>query len=199
MDYMGMRGTKLKIFKAAVEMFAHSSFFNISMRDIANAVGIKPASIYNHFDSKDELLKAIFAFYDYTAARHTPDLDKLMSLAEKLRPHDVLMKSDMRFGPELQPWMDRILIIAATLDRSDPRAGALLAKWLIEVPRNNIGAVLQRLIALKRVAPLDINTFLMLYTNYMYAAALRNYTDRALTEEDWRNGLSMLFSLVKVV
>ena len=74
MDYMGMRGTKLKIFKAAVEMFAHSSFFNISMRDIANAVGIKPASIYNHFDSKDELLKAIFAFYDYTAARHTPQL-----------------------------------------------------------------------------------------------------------------------------
>ena len=122
-----------------------------------------------------------------------------MSLAEKLRPHDVLMKSDMRFGPELQPWMDRILIIAATLDRSDPRAGALLAKWLIEVPRNIIGAVLQRLIALKRVAPLDINTFLMLYTNYMYAAALRNYTDRALTEEEWRNGLSMLFSLVKVV
>ena len=182
MDFMGMRGTKLNIFKAAVEMFAHSSYFAISMRDIADAVGIKPASIYNHFGSKDELLSAIFAFYDYNAARHTPDLDKLMSLAEKLRPHELLMKSDMRFGPELQPWMDRILIIAASLDRSD-----------------SIGALLQRLISLKRVAPLDINTFLMLYTNYTYAAALRNYTSYAMAEEDWKNGLSMLFSLVKVV
>ena len=199
MDFMGMRGTKLNIFKAAVEMFAHSSYFAISMRDIADAVGIQPASIYNHFGSKDELLSAIFAFYDYNAARHTPDLDKLMSLAEKLRPHELLMKSDMRFGPELQPWMDRILIIAASLDRSDPRAGALLSKWLIEMPRDSIGALLQRLISLKRVAPLDINTFLMLYTNYTYAAALRNYTSYAMAEEDWKNGLSMLFSLVKVV
>ena len=193
MDFMGMRGTKLNIFKAAVEMFAHSSYFAISMRDIADAVGIKPASIYNHFGSKDELLSAIFAFYDYNAARHTPNLDKLMSLAEKLRPHE------LRFGPELQPWMDRILIIAASLDRSDPRAGALLSKWLIEMPRDSIGALLQRLISLKRVAPLDVNTFLMLYTNYTYAAALRNYTSYAMAEEDWKNGLSMLFSLVKVV
>ena len=45
-----------EIRQAALEQFAQSGYDASSMRDIAASVGIKAASLYNHFDSKEEIL-----------------------------------------------------------------------------------------------------------------------------------------------
>ena len=44
--------TKQKIFDAARELFALHGFDAVSMRDIANKVGIRTSSIYYHYDKK---------------------------------------------------------------------------------------------------------------------------------------------------
>jgi TetR/AcrR family transcriptional regulator, cholesterol catabolism regulator len=51
--------TKAAIVEAATKLFFERGFYGTSMRDIADAVGIKAASIYNHAASKEALLYQI--------------------------------------------------------------------------------------------------------------------------------------------
>ncbi len=55
----GEKPTKEKIFDAAVNLFAEKGFDATSMREIAEAVGIKKASLYSHYKGKDEILEKI--------------------------------------------------------------------------------------------------------------------------------------------
>ncbi len=55
----GEKTTKEKIFEAAIDLFALKGFDATSMREIAETVGIKKASMYSHYKSKDEILEKI--------------------------------------------------------------------------------------------------------------------------------------------
>jgi AcrR family transcriptional regulator len=55
----GYSGTALRVLECSTELFADRGFYGTSMRDIASAVGLRAASIYEHFASKDHILKAI--------------------------------------------------------------------------------------------------------------------------------------------
>lgn len=48
-----------RILDAAFALFSEKGFTATSMRDIADAVGIKAASLYNHFAGKRELFDAL--------------------------------------------------------------------------------------------------------------------------------------------
>jgi TetR/AcrR family transcriptional regulator, cholesterol catabolism regulator len=50
--------TRDRILRAAIQMFGARDFESTTMRDLANAVGIKAPGIYNHFSSKEEILSA---------------------------------------------------------------------------------------------------------------------------------------------
>ena len=50
---------KEEIHTAAARLFGEKGFAACSVRDIANAVGLGAASLYNHMESKDELLTTI--------------------------------------------------------------------------------------------------------------------------------------------
>ncbi|MFZ5915332.1 MAG: TetR/AcrR family transcriptional regulator [Chloroflexota bacterium] len=51
--------TRQSILDAAKALFIAQGFTAASMRQIAQAVGITPAAIYNHFASKDEIFTAV--------------------------------------------------------------------------------------------------------------------------------------------
>lgn len=64
-DNMNMKSektTKERIFEAAIDLFAQKGFDATSMREIAEAVGIKKASLYSHYKSKDEILEKIVEY-----------------------------------------------------------------------------------------------------------------------------------------
>ena len=52
-------GTKERILLASASLFAKNGYFGVSVKDIANVVGIKPASLYNHYESKEALWKSV--------------------------------------------------------------------------------------------------------------------------------------------
>ncbi|MEA3411667.1 MAG: TetR/AcrR family transcriptional regulator [Pseudomonadota bacterium] len=58
--------TRSTILERAIPLFAESGFAGVSMRDIAAATGIMPASLYHHFSDKEALhLEAMrYAFAD---------------------------------------------------------------------------------------------------------------------------------------
>ncbi len=49
-------GTATRIRDAATELFYEKGYHATSMREVAAAVGIKAASVYNHFASKEDIL-----------------------------------------------------------------------------------------------------------------------------------------------
>lgn len=52
-------GTATRILDAAEGLFADAGFAGVSVREIAGAVGLNQASIYNHFSSKRALYEAV--------------------------------------------------------------------------------------------------------------------------------------------
>lgn len=57
------RNTKQEIFLVAAEMFADKGYANVSAKDIATRIGIRAASIYNHYPSKEDILDALLDHY----------------------------------------------------------------------------------------------------------------------------------------
>ena len=49
-----------RIRKAALELFTARGYHGTSMRDLAQAVQVEPASLYYHYPSKQEILAALF-------------------------------------------------------------------------------------------------------------------------------------------
>jgi AcrR family transcriptional regulator len=54
------RNTRERILDAALTLFASQGFAGTSLRQIAQAVGIKDSAIYAHFESKDDVYRTLF-------------------------------------------------------------------------------------------------------------------------------------------
>src|SRR6476469_3460851 len=52
-------GRRVEIAAAAARFFAEQGYHTVGMREIAEAVGMRGASLYNHFSAKEEVLYAI--------------------------------------------------------------------------------------------------------------------------------------------
>lgn len=64
-----------RIFYTAIDLFAQKGYAGVSLRELAGAVGIKAASIYNHFASKETILEEIaFVFRDRLMEKVVPAL-----------------------------------------------------------------------------------------------------------------------------
>lgn len=54
-----MDSRKIEIIKTAAKLFKERGYSAVTMRDLASALGIKAASLYNHIQSKQEILTEI--------------------------------------------------------------------------------------------------------------------------------------------
>lgn len=62
---------KEEIIMATLELAANNGLSNVSTNMIADKVGIKKPSLYNHFSSKEEIVKAMYQFLREKAVRKT--------------------------------------------------------------------------------------------------------------------------------
>jgi TetR/AcrR family transcriptional regulator, biofilm operon repressor len=114
--------TKERILQAAIDLFAKQGYDAVSMRDLAAAVGIKAASLYKHFASKEELLECIFQAYR-DLMQHSNEIDDaLLAQPETLSPQQFLTASfqsfkDMILSPHLLK-ITRIITMEQTRNTS---------------------------------------------------------------------------------
>ena len=71
---MKQEDTKQKILDKALELFSTQGYDSVSVGEIAQAVGIKAPSLYNHFPSKQAIFDAIV---ESTAAQYEADTGKI--------------------------------------------------------------------------------------------------------------------------
>jgi AcrR family transcriptional regulator len=58
-----LSGTKERIFDISIQLIAKDGFESVSIRQIAEGVGINAASIYYYFSSKEEILDTIYQYF----------------------------------------------------------------------------------------------------------------------------------------
>lgn len=77
MTIVKKRSTKKEqILKTAAAMFREKGYAGSSMRDLAEQIGIEAASLYNHINSKAEILEEIVWGVSYECKEHIEELDK---------------------------------------------------------------------------------------------------------------------------
>jgi AcrR family transcriptional regulator len=83
-------GTRQAIYEAALDAFAENGYAGASLRDIARRVGIEVASLYNHIDSKEELLYRII---ENTSAEMLDELRGAIAAAPPDDPRQRLLQA----------------------------------------------------------------------------------------------------------
>ena len=167
------------------------------MRDIAKEVGIKAASIYNHFSSKSDILQNLFDYYAVQRKKHAPALDELLLLAETAPSVIVLSKLIYHYPSEIVEKMDRILTIAGQDICSNGGGEQFLREHLYDATLDILVPVLNRLVELEKIEPVNVWDFSLLLTYFDISAALLNRTSMRSSLERWQSCLALLFSLIK--
>lgn len=83
---------KEQILKATLSLASETGLSNVSLSQIAKRVGIRKASLYNHFASKEEIVSALYSFLHMQSYRRiaVPMVDMGALLKDKTA-FDVLM------------------------------------------------------------------------------------------------------------
>lgn len=193
---MSIAPTKQSIFEAAVDMFSKKGYHNVSVRQIAKRVGIGASSIYNHYNSKEEILEDIFDFYEENLKKYEPNVNELLELVGKEHPHGILKKTITIYPDEILPIMSKVMLIANMLNQSNKRAAKILSNIMLFAGIYYV-PILEKMLKLNLIEPLDINKFTLIHSNYYYCASVRPYENCRIHTPDYIEGLELLFQLVK--
>ena len=188
--------TRDKIFHVALDLFYRSSYESVSMRDIAQAANVKIPTIYNHFESKEAILQSFYDFYKKHWSQAIPNIDKLLPLVGIKQPYELLTKVKYRFDPALQQTMGRIFCLAVR-DINFKRSEEFIQVHVIDTVNQLLRPLLETMLAMGQIEPLDIDVFLCLVTNYAFSAAFLSDSTFHITQETWFAGLDMLYSIIK--
>ena len=150
---------------AATDLFSRKGFHNVSVREITRKVGIKESSLYNHFDSKDEVLEEILNRFQSEFASLTPSDEVLREVFESHDQEQYLCDWFMRF---IQFWNDprreKIWFIASMEQHRNKRVAEMILQetsQLLDVTET----VFRKLIEKKRIRSFDPK---LLAAEYIY-------------------------------
>jgi len=85
---------KEEIIKATIKLSSKYGLSNISMSKIADEVGIKKASLYNHFPSKDSLIIEVYNYLRLNSLNNTLKYDVPLNLED---PVSLLYSSSINY------------------------------------------------------------------------------------------------------
>ncbi len=77
--------TKLTILYSALELFARKGFTGTSISDIASAAGVSKGLAYNYFNSKEDLMIAVFKLMEEQIGGMMAEMNKVEDPYEKLK------------------------------------------------------------------------------------------------------------------
>lgn len=122
------RDTRRQILDASLHLFSEHGFARTTVRDIARNAGITDAAIYYHFDSKQDLLEALFEEKGIV-----PALQELEQAAGDLAPRDALLAIGRQAMSLLQSSRDFVRLVFMEALGSEPGAVAeyrsLMERW----------------------------------------------------------------------
>lgn len=169
--------TKDKILHTAIELFAAKGFGDVSMREIAAAVGIRASSLYKHYESKNEILECIFQLFRSSMdAANVPETD-LKDYLKTVTPEEFLNQSFSLFKETM--WTPGMLKVARIITTEQQRNGSVkefFLEELIRKPNEMLRQVLDGMIENGSIQQMDTKAAAEEYNAYIiYLYFEQNY------------------------
>ncbi|MGY1743193.1 MULTISPECIES: TetR family transcriptional regulator [unclassified Blastococcus] len=136
-----MSRTRAGLLRGAATAFAATGLRDTTMQAIAAAAGVAKATLYNHFRTKDDVVRALLAaelgaLADEAAA--LPPVEALVLLADAVAEHPVLRTlagTDpgplvALLGADPQRWAEMTALLAEVL-RADADGAEAAGRWLL--------------------------------------------------------------------
>lgn len=160
--YLRFKGTKELIFKKSVELFSQKTFESVTMKDIADEVGIRQSAVYNHFKSKQDILDTIYNFSDHYFIADRPTIEELEPILLHGSLMDIITCVNYSFKGEYEDLL--ILCTKLVFQRAfvDARAKELFYSKILNTGVEFVKDVFDRAVELKRLAPFDTYTMSVL-------------------------------------
>ncbi len=160
----GEKGTKEKIFDAAVDLFAERGYEGVSIRDIGRAVGITEAAVYKHYASKEAILESIFTYVEGRIYPKAPgaSIDVLvdaLSFREILQSMPKFMMAD--------PHLARITRIMLIEMYHNEKIREYVRRELFERPVDETEALFKKLMETGKIKPCDPRAMATLFISYL--------------------------------
>lgn len=128
-------GTKESILVNALEMFAQTGYNTVSIRDIANTVGIKESSIYYHFKNKQDILDSIVDRYELHIKELTDILNTAVINMDSNEPLTFQPMKDYFFEKYLfDPFCNQVMRLMTIEQFHNKTMQALYNRYLFELP-----------------------------------------------------------------
>lgn len=162
--------TRNKILDTATEFFALKGYEAVSMRDIANAVGIKMSSIYHYYEGKEALYEDVLSQFE-NGYRHY--IDWLSGVNTKAESLEELM--DNMFNKEFMEMLNPAAYFGISLAVREQHNNEAARKRVFELfydySINSMKADFDRLIEKGVVPPSDTK---MIATVFMFCVLVGN-------------------------
>ncbi len=168
----GLATTQL-ILEVAADLFARNGYDGVSVREIAEKVGIKDSSLYNHFKSKAEILETLFDdFIKYVPETRPSDeeIDKMLMLME---PEEIFKNIVFHVGKSVSGTLSNTVMIISYERFRNSRAAEMYYKYLVKEPVDYYERLINKMIERKMVKQVDARIIAEQY----------NYVSMALTKE----------------
>lgn len=137
------KNTKQKIIDESMKLFSINGFDTVSIRAIAEAVGVGNSALYKHFKSKKEILEAIVSYsVEYYLSMGHKQVMKIQN-AEDLKTACLAM-FDFQTKDEWMVMFRRLLIIEQF---KNPEMAEIYRKFFIELPIETQVQIFSQLIA----------------------------------------------------
>lgn len=181
--------TTRRILDAAADLFARNGYDGVSVREIAEKVGIKESSLYNHFKSKSDILEALFNEFTKEAPLSRPsdsELDKLFAIME---PEEIFKTILFNVGKQVSGTLANTAMIIHSEQLKNMRAAKMYYQYMVNEPSDYYQRLIDNMIKRGMIKPINSRIFAEQY----------NYVSIVLTREYFmaQNGLADIDTVVR--
>jgi AcrR family transcriptional regulator len=167
------------------------------MRDIAAEVGIGVASIYNHFPSKEDILRNMYDLYIEEHRKVIPPIEELYARLETETVDNILITTANYWEPYAHKQMDLIVLIAGQRIFLDKASEDFIRDQFFKPITDIWVPLLTHAVKLGKIEPFDITSFIRLASSFAFCTVGLNSTGMKIDAQQWNNGMAMLCSLLK--
>ena len=171
-------GTKEIIFDKAIEIISSVGYENMSMKVLAKAVGIKTASIYNHFACKQDILDSIYGYYCDHMFDNRPSIEESKRVIETGSREEIFKTLIFNFVSDDPKKYKRMILTAKIVMMrifNDRQANQIFLEYSCLKPAAYVKELLEYGISIGRIEPFDIDTYTNFLTGMLFSMGIRAF------------------------
>jgi AcrR family transcriptional regulator len=184
--------TKQRILVSAANLFAEKGFTETTIRELADSVGLKPASLYNHFPSKNAILEFMLEDYSKDNTDVFGNRNIHCILRENPSTDGVVTCLQLSFPSDRQEYYLKVLCVLLQEQLRNPVVRGYMREHFILRAERNVKSVIE---ALKELGVLrrdtDPDYWIKICSSLFYSFSLRMMLGIGDNAPDF-NGMGMV-------